>query len=177
MRCFEDPLLRNIVALAMLALVSAGDFLSLTALEITACIHNIPHDFSVAWQKILTTNSIADFTFACARGYGLDPSSLLKVRVIFTKYDIDMIVTFGEERQTEGSCKVLSAPRCYKAKIGMQDRVRVNSLVAERDKRFGDACKAGDTIVSYFVKGTINKGHVTNLRMLRLYKIRRHSGE
>ena len=70
---------------------------------------------------------------------------------------LTMIVTFGEERQTECSCKVLSAPRCYKAKIGMQDRMRVNSLVTERDKRFGDACKAGDTIVSYFVKGTISK--------------------
>jgi hypothetical protein len=75
----EDPLLHDVVALAMPALVSAGDLLSLTALEITACIYNIPHDFSVAWQKIMTTNSIADFIFACARGYGLDPSSLLKV--------------------------------------------------------------------------------------------------
>jgi hypothetical protein len=42
---FEDPLLRDVVALAMPALVSAGD-LSLTTLELTACIHDIPHDFS-----------------------------------------------------------------------------------------------------------------------------------
>jgi hypothetical protein len=45
----EDPLLHDVVALAMPALVSAGDLLSLTALEITACIYNILHDFSVAW--------------------------------------------------------------------------------------------------------------------------------
>lgn len=51
---FEHALLRDVVALAMLALVSAGDLLSLTALEITACIYDILHDLSVAWQKILT---------------------------------------------------------------------------------------------------------------------------
>jgi hypothetical protein len=76
---FEDPLLRDVVTLAMPALVSAGDLLSLTALEMTACIHSIPHDFSVAWQKIMTTSSIPDFIFAYARGYNLDPSNLLKV--------------------------------------------------------------------------------------------------
>jgi hypothetical protein len=75
---FEDPLLRDVVALAMSALVSAGDLLSLTTLELTACIHDIPHDFSAAWQKSMTTSSIAHFIFACARGYNLDPSSLLK---------------------------------------------------------------------------------------------------
>jgi hypothetical protein len=76
---FEDPLLRDIAALAMPAFVSAGDLLSLTALEISACNYDIPHDFSGAWQKAMTTSSIGDFIFACARGYGLDPSSLLKV--------------------------------------------------------------------------------------------------
>ena len=44
---FEDPLLRDVVALVMPALVSAGDLLSLIALEMTACIYNILHDFSV----------------------------------------------------------------------------------------------------------------------------------
>jgi len=62
----------------MPALISAGDLLSLIALELTAYIHDIPHDFSAAWQKSLTTNSIADFIFACARGYDLDPRSPLK---------------------------------------------------------------------------------------------------
>mgnify|MGYP003638518682 CR=1 FL=1 len=76
---FEDPLLRDVVALAMPALVSAGDLLSLTTLELTACHHNIPYDFSAAWQKNIRTSSIADFIFACARGYNLDPSSLLRV--------------------------------------------------------------------------------------------------
>jgi hypothetical protein len=76
---FEDPLLRDVVALAMPALVSAGDLVSLTSLELTARLHNIPHDFSTAWQKSMTTSSIADFIFACARGYSLDPSSLLQV--------------------------------------------------------------------------------------------------
>jgi hypothetical protein len=76
---FKDPLLRDVIALAMPALASAGDLLSLTNLELTACIHNIPHDFSIAWQKIMTTSSIGDFIFACARGYNLDPRSLLKV--------------------------------------------------------------------------------------------------
>jgi hypothetical protein len=76
---FEDPLLRGVVALAIPALVSAGDLLSLTTLELTVYFHNIPHEFSAAWQKNMTTSSIADFIFACARGYNLDPSSLLKV--------------------------------------------------------------------------------------------------
>ena len=76
---FEDPLLRDVVALAMPAFVSAGDLLSLTTLELTACIHDIPHDFSATWQRSMTTSSIADFIFAYARGYNLDPSSLLKV--------------------------------------------------------------------------------------------------
>jgi hypothetical protein len=75
---FEDPLLRDVVAQAMPALASAGDLLSLITLELTVCL-NIPHDFSAVWQKSMTTSSIADFIFACARGYNLDPSSLLKV--------------------------------------------------------------------------------------------------
>jgi len=33
----------------------------------------------LAWQKSMTTSSIADFIFACARGYNIDPSSLLKL--------------------------------------------------------------------------------------------------
>jgi hypothetical protein len=65
---FEDPLLRDVVDLAMSALVSAGDLLSLTTLELTAYIHGIPHNFSVAWQKSMTS-SIVDCIFACARGY------------------------------------------------------------------------------------------------------------
>ena len=44
----EDSLRRNVVALAMLALVSASDLLSLITLELIACIYNIPHEFSVA---------------------------------------------------------------------------------------------------------------------------------
>jgi len=75
---FEDPLLRDVVALAMPALVSAGDLLSIITLELTACIHSIPHDFSAAW-KSMTTSSIADFIFACARGYNLDLSGLLEL--------------------------------------------------------------------------------------------------
>jgi len=75
---FED-LLRDVVALAMPALASAGDLLSLATLEMMACIYNIPHDFSATWQRIITTSSIANFIFACTRGYNLDPSSLLKV--------------------------------------------------------------------------------------------------
>lgn len=63
----------------MPALLSAGDLLSLATLELTACLHNIPHNFSARWQKSITTSSIADCIFACARGYNLDPSSLLKV--------------------------------------------------------------------------------------------------
>ena len=65
---FEDPLLRDVVDLAMSALVSAGDLLSLTTLELMAYIHGIPHNFSAAWQKSMTS-SIVDFIFACARGY------------------------------------------------------------------------------------------------------------
>jgi hypothetical protein len=55
----EDPLLCGVVALPMPALVSAGDLLSLTALEMTACVCDVPHGFSDAWQKIMTTGSVA----------------------------------------------------------------------------------------------------------------------
>jgi hypothetical protein len=95
---FEDPLLRDVVALAMPALVSAGDLLSLTTLELTACIRSIPHDFSAAWQKNMTTSSVADFIFACARGYNLDLSGLLKVADEITKSAISFTENHPEPK-------------------------------------------------------------------------------
>jgi hypothetical protein len=64
-------------------------------------------------------------------------------RMIMT---VAMIVTFGEERRTECSCKVLAVPRCYKVKKGTQDRVRVNNLVAERDIEIRGVCKVHGTV-------------------------------
>jgi len=45
---FEDPLICDVVTLAMLALVSTSDVLSLIALEMIACIYSILHDLSIA---------------------------------------------------------------------------------------------------------------------------------
>ena len=75
----KDSLLHDVVTLTMSVFVSADDLLSLTALKMTACIYNISSDFSVTWQKIMMTNSIADFIFFCACSYDLNLSSLLKV--------------------------------------------------------------------------------------------------
>ena len=85
----------------MPALVSAGDLLSLTTLELTACIHNIPHDFSVVWQKSMMTSSIAVFIFACARGYNIDPSSLLKVADEITTSAISFTENHPEPKNRE----------------------------------------------------------------------------
>src|SRR5215469_13033458 len=51
--------------------------------------------------------------------------------------------------------KVLALPRCCQVKKGTQDRGRVNSLVAERDREFRGCYKEGDTICSWLME---NKG-------------------
>lgn len=74
---FEDPLLRDVVALAMPALVSTGNLLSLTSLGGMHPRH--PTRLLPCVAEKYNDKQHCRLYFACARGYSLDPSSLLKV--------------------------------------------------------------------------------------------------
>jgi hypothetical protein len=95
---FEDPLLLDVITLAMPAFVSASDLLSLTTLELTAYIHDIPYNFSTTWQKSIITSSITDFIFAYAHSYNLDPSSLLKFTDEITISAISITENYSEPK-------------------------------------------------------------------------------